>query len=181
MRFFFATLLFVILAVGAAPSAQAQALSSSCRSDADCPIGSRCSMSNFNISGNCTSVLTPSGNTQSSVNNVSPVQSSANNIPGANITLINPLNTGDCTPNGTCLMQFLNRILEFVIQIGAIAVILMLVYVGYLFVVAQGSETKITEAKKALLWTVIGALILLGSQAISLGIQATVQAISVGN
>lgn len=99
----------------------------------------------------------------------------------SNITLINPLNTGDCTPNGTCLMQFLNKILGFVIQIGAIAVILMLVFVGYKFVVAQGNETKITDAKNALIWTVIGALILLGSQAISLGIQATIQAISVGN
>ncbi len=31
-----------------------------------------------------------------------------------------------------------------------------------------------------LLWTVVGALILLGSQAIAIGIKATVQALSVG-
>ena len=34
-------------------------------------------------------------------------------------------------------MEFLNKTLDFR-QIGAIAVILMLVYVGYLFVIAQG-------------------------------------------
>lgn len=77
-------------------------------------------------------------------------------------------------------MNFLNKILEFVIRIGTVVVILMLVYVGYLFVIAQGVPGKIEEAKKALLWTIVGALILLGSQAISLGIKATVQALSVG-
>ena len=78
-------------------------------------------------------------------------------------------------------MDFLNKILSLVIQVGAVAVVLMLVYVGYLFVVAQGNETKLTTAKTALLWTIVGALVLLGSQAISLGIQATVQALSTGN
>jgi len=105
---------------------------------------------------------------------------SGNTSPGTNITLINPLNTGECAPNGNCLMNFLNKILEFVIQIGTVVVVLMTVYVGYLFVAAQGNSTKIEEAKKALLWTVVGALILLGSQAIAVAIRATVQAISVG-
>ena len=77
-------------------------------------------------------------------------------------------------------MDFLNDILVFVIRIGTVVVVVMLIYVGYLFVVAQGSSDKITEARQALLWTVVGALILLGAQAISLGIQATVAAISPG-
>lgn len=57
----------------------------------------------------------------------------------------------------------------------------MLVYVGFKFVTAQGSESEITAAKEMLLWTVVGALVLLGSKAIALGIQATVQALSSGN
>src|SRR3989344_4238984 len=97
--------------------------------------------------------------------------------PGPNITLINPLNSGDCTPNGDCLMNFLNKILEFIIRIGTIVVILMMVFVGYKFVVAQGKETEIREARQALLWTVVGALILLGSQAIALAIEATAKAL----
>jgi len=92
----------------------------------------------------------------------------------SNITLINPLGAG------TNLMTLLGQILSFVVNIGSIIIILMLVYVGFKFVVAQGSETKLTEAKKALLWTVVGALILLGAEAISIGIQATVSALSVG-
>lgn len=93
---------------------------------------------------------------------------------GQNVTLINPLQ------GGGNLQSFLLNILAFVIRIGGIAVVLMLVYVGYLFVVARGEPGKITEARSALLWTVVGALILLGSQAIAMAIQATVQAISVG-
>lgn len=99
----------------------------------------------------------------------------------SNITLVNPLNLGNCrTANGGCLGAFLNAVLQFVVRIGAIVVILMLVYVGYKFVMAQGEPGKITEARQALLWTVVGALILLGAQVIALGIQATVQALSVG-
>ena len=82
--------------------------------------------------------------------------------------------------SGVGLVDLLNKILDFVIQIGTIVVIFMVVYVGYLFVAAQGNDTKITAARTALLWTVVGALILLGAKAIALGIQATAQALSVG-
>jgi hypothetical protein len=102
------------------------------------------------------------------------------NSPSSNTTLINPLNTGECSPNENCLMNFLNKILEFVIKIGTVVVTLMTVYVGYLFVVARGAPEKIKDARNALMWTVIGALILLGSQAIAIAIKATVQAVSVG-
>lgn len=91
---------------------------------------------------------------------------------GSGTTLINPLQSNN-------LQEFLISILDFVIRIGTIVIILMLVYVGYLFVVAQGSDSKLSEAKHALLWTLIGALILLGAKAIALAIQATVQALTV--
>lgn len=90
---------------------------------------------------------------------------------GSNITLINPLK-GDGT-----LQSFLLNILDFVIDIGSIIVVLMMVFVGFKFVVARGEPGKLTEARTALLWTVIGALVLLGSKAIAVGISATVQAL----
>ncbi len=89
-------------------------------------------------------------------------------------TLINPLQ------GGGSLESFLLNILAFIIRIGTVIVILMTVFVGYKFVAARGEPGKITEARNALLWTVVGALILLGSQAIAIGIRATVQALSVG-
>jgi hypothetical protein len=99
---------------------------------------------------------------------------------GTVVTLVNPLGTSCNSTNTDCLGNFLGSILDFVIRIGAIVVILMLVYVGYLFVVAQGNDAKITAARSALLWTVVGALILLGAKAIQVAITATVKAISAG-
>ena len=99
-----------------------------------------------------------------------------NPSPGGNpgTTLVNPLGAN------SNLTTLLTSILKFVVRIGAIVVILMLVYVGYLFVVAQGEPGKITDARRALLWTIVGALILLGAQVIATGIQATVQALGTG-
>ena len=97
-------------------------------------------------------------------------QTNAGNI-GQGVQLINTLQSGNS------LSSFLQQILAFVIRIGAVVVILMMVYVGFKFVTAQGNETKISEAKNMLLWTVIGALILLGAQVIAAGIQATVQSL----
>jgi hypothetical protein len=103
------------------------------------------------------------------------VNTAPSNGTGSNVTLINPLGAG------TNLQTLLTKILDFVIRIGAIVIVFMLIYIGYLFVIARGVPGEITKAKEALKWTVVGALILLGAQAISLGIQATVQAISTGN
>jgi heme/copper-type cytochrome/quinol oxidase subunit 2 len=96
----------------------------------------------------------------------------------AQVGLINPLAAGNCNSTNTdCLGAFLQNILAFVVRIGSVIVILMLVYVGFKFVTAQGNDAKITEAKTMLLWTVIGALVLLGAQAIALAIQATAQSL----
>ncbi|MHB8860306.1 MAG: hypothetical protein ACYC48_01035 [Minisyncoccota bacterium] len=102
---------------------------------------------------------------------VSPVVNAGSGTVAGNTTLLNPLKAG------TSLSSFLSDILAFVIQIGTIVIILMLVFVGYKFVVAQGKPGEIEAAKKMLLWTVIGALVLLGAQAISSAIQATVSAL----
>lgn len=85
--------------------------------------------------------------------------------------LKNPLN------NINTLPEFLNAILDAVVQLGTIVLILALVYVGFQFVAAQGNEEKIRSARSALMWTVIGGLVLLGAKAIGLVIQGTVQAL----
>ena len=83
--------------------------------------------------------------------------------------LVNPLNSINSLP------ELLTAILKGVVEIGAIFLTLMIVYVGFLFVAARGNEEKIRSARDALMWTVIGGLILLGAEAISLVIQATVK------
>ncbi|MEK7510913.1 MAG: pilin [Patescibacteria group bacterium] len=82
--------------------------------------------------------------------------------------LTNPLNSIDSLP------QLLAAVLAAIVRIGTIILTLALVYVGFLFVAAQGNEEKISNAKSALLWTVIGGLILLGASAIGAVIGSTV-------
>ncbi|MBP7741358.1 MAG: hypothetical protein KA104_01535 [Candidatus Pacebacteria bacterium] len=85
--------------------------------------------------------------------------------------LTNPLN------NINSLPEFMNAILDAVIQIGTIVLTLAIVYVGFLFVQAQGNEEKIKSARSALLWTVIGGLVLLGAKTVGLVISSTIGAL----
>lgn len=94
------------------------------------------------------------------------------------IKLLNPLGI-DGGP--ASLAEFLVQILDFVVAVGAVVVAFMMVYVGYLFVMARGNPGEISKAKDALVWTVVGALIVLGSKAIATGILATVEALSQGS
>ncbi|MBA3789420.1 hypothetical protein H0X32_03460 [Patescibacteria group bacterium] len=77
--------------------------------------------------------------------------------------------------NSSTLTDLLNKVLTYVVQLGAIFLTIMLVYVGFLFVSARGNEEGIKKARSALLWTVVGGLLLLGAKALSDVITATVQ------
>jgi len=81
--------------------------------------------------------------------------------------LVNPLKDIDS------LDKLLLAFLDIVVNIGFIFLTLMIVYVGFLFVMAQGKDEKLVAARSALVWTIIGGLILLGAKAIALFIQAT--------
>lgn len=97
--------------------------------------------------------------------------------PGGGVKLLNPLGG----PGGAAsLEELVNSVLSFVIRLGTIVVVVMMVYVGYLFVTARGNPGEISKAREALKWTVVGALILLGSQALTAGIIATVRALGGG-
>lgn len=64
------------------------------------------------------------------------------------------------------------------IKIGMPVVALAIIYSGFLFVSARGNSEKITKAKESLMYTLIGAAILLGSWAIAILISDTVLGIS---
>lgn len=72
-------------------------------------------------------------------------------------------------------------LLALVVKIGYIVVVFMVIYVGFLFVVARGNSEKLKAAKTALMWTLIGAVVLLGAQVIAIAVQNTVDAISSSN
>ncbi|MBI3888812.1 TrbC/VirB2 family protein [Candidatus Nomurabacteria bacterium] len=85
--------------------------------------------------------------------------------------ICNPLNTNNTLPG------LIQSILEGMLKIGIPVVALAVIYCGFLFVFARGNSEKITHAKDALLYTMIGAAILLGAWAIAQMISATVLAL----
>lgn len=86
------------------------------------------------------------------------------------INFQNPLSIGETTISG-----FIRAVLEnIVIPIGAVASVFFIIYAGFMFVTARGSEDKLKSAKTAILNAVIGSLIILGSWAIAQVISGTV-------
>ncbi len=77
--------------------------------------------------------------------------------------LPNPL-AGGVDSIQALLVLVLNNI---VLPIGSIVVVIMIIYSGFLFVTARGSEDKIDTAKHVLKYVVIGTAILFGSVIIS--------------
>lgn len=72
------------------------------------------------------------------------------------------------------ISDFLNAILGVVISIATPIVVLALVYSGFLFVSAQGNSDKLVTARKTIMWTLIGAAIVLGAFVLLSAIQGTV-------
>jgi hypothetical protein len=75
------------------------------------------------------------------------------------------------------IQEFIRVILEGVIKIGFPIVALAIIYSGFLFVTAQGSEDKLKKAKRAITYSIIGAAILLGSWTLSILISETIKSL----
>lgn len=89
---------------------------------------------------------------------------------GSSVKIQNPIKADN-------IQDFIKTILEGVIRLGIPLIALAIIYSGFLFVAAQGKPEKIKEAKDALLYTVIGAAVLLGAWAIAQLISETVLAL----
>lgn len=77
---------------------------------------------------------------------------------GVSVDIPNPFSGGDS------LFALMKTIIDKVIlPIGGVLAVLAFIYSGFLYVMAQGNESKIKEAHQALLWTSIGTAVLLGS------------------
>lgn len=91
-----------------------------------------------------------------------------------NVKFINPLCTdgGDnCTED---IPTLLNKILDALMLFLVPIVVVFIIYAGFLFVTAQGNETKLTKAKSVFGWTLVGAAILLGAKIIASVLSSTV-------
>lgn len=65
-------------------------------------------------------------------------------------------------------------ILDIIVQIAVPIAALFLIYSGYLFVYAQGDETKLGTAKSIFLWTMVGIAVILGAKILASVIENTI-------
>ncbi len=83
-------------------------------------------------------------------------------------TLENPLgNTGT-------IYIFLQKVLKVVADIGFPIAVLAIIYSGFLYVKAQGNDTKLSEAKSALTWSIVGTAVILGAWVLAKAIEGTI-------
>lgn len=66
---------------------------------------------------------------------------------------------------------------DVVMPIGAVVVVIYIIYAGFTFVTAQGNPGEIDKAKKRLMWSLVGAAVLLGAVAISSALCTTLKSV----
>ena len=82
--------------------------------------------------------------------------------------------TGMANPNGA--EQFLLAVLNIFIVIATPIIVLFIIYAGFLYVTAQGNAQQVQQATRALTYSIIGAVLILGAVAIAGIISGTVGA-----
>jgi hypothetical protein len=73
------------------------------------------------------------------------------------------------------LPGFIESLINIVLLVGIPLVALAIIYSGFLFVAAQGNPEKLKDAKKAFLFTLVGAAIVLGAFVIANAIGGTIE------
>ncbi len=87
---------------------------------------------------------------------------------GLNVQFQNPIKSGS-------VAEVMLGFFKILVQLGAVAVTLAIVYAGFLFVVAKGNPEQLNKAKTTLFWTIIGSMVLLGAQVIAQVIENTIK------
>lgn len=88
---------------------------------------------------------------------------------GSSVKLNNPLKSDS-------LMDFFTSVLDVIMVFAVPIIVFFIILAGFQFVMAQGNATGVEKAKKALLYAIIGGLIILGAKIILTVIQGTVSA-----
>lgn len=106
----------------------------------------------------------------SSSNRNSEAQSSNKNTSsGDKGELSNPLKSKS-------IEEFILKIIDVLLVFATPIIMLYIMYAGYLFVTARGDSGQISTARSALLWAVVGGVIVLGARVIIAVIQGTIKA-----
>lgn len=96
------------------------------------------------------------------------------NNPGGQTQTINPIISNPFKGGNSITDLFMAILRGIVLPIGGVLAVLAFIYAGFKFVMARGNTTQIQEAKRALLYAVVGTILLLGAEAIAGAIKSTV-------
>ena len=75
------------------------------------------------------------------------------------------------------IQEFILKIIDVILVFAIPIIVLYIMYAGFKFVTAGGDSGQISEAKKALMYAIIGGVIVLGAKIIVEVIQGTVSAL----
>lgn len=81
--------------------------------------------------------------------------------------LMNPLKS-------KTLVGFLLDLIDILILFAIPLIVLMIIYAGFLYVMARGNEEQVTKATRALTYAIIGGLLILGAKLLLEIIEGTV-------
>jgi hypothetical protein len=90
-------------------------------------------------------------------------------VPGQTVELINPIEADS-------ISEFLVAIVDVLLIFATPLIVIYIMYAGFKFVTAQGNPSEIESARTALLWAVVGGVIVLGAKLILEVIQGTIEA-----
>lgn len=91
--------------------------------------------------------------------------------PSSGTSIVNPLGTTQT------LQDLIFALVILATKLGAVVCVFFIIYAGFLFVKAQGDPAELTKAKSVLLWSVVGAAVLLGASVMSAAICETVKSV----
>lgn len=75
----------------------------------------------------------------------------------------------------TSITEFLKQVLDVILIFAVPVVVFFIIFAGFLFVTAQGNQEKLSKAKSALMWAIVGGVLVLGAKVILTVIEGTVK------
>lgn len=80
--------------------------------------------------------------------------------------------TGDNITTAQGVLEALNKFANYIFSVAIVLGVIMIIWAGVLFMSSGGNEQKVTAARKALLWGLVGAAIAIAAKGIVMGIKA---------
>ena len=78
---------------------------------------------------------------------------------------------------GLTFNDFVLWLIEIMQAVGTPLLVIAIIFTGFKFVTAQGKEEELSKAKVMLMWTLVGAAVIISAQVIATYIQNTASAL----